>query len=205
MKKAVVTLVIGSMMTITAAASAFAAEATAERAKETALKAADVKAEDVVVTKNVTDIDDGREIFEVDFVIPGEVKYEFDIDAATGEILDRDMDLWDAEDDMEYAYLLGENAAAGETKDGQTSEITELQAKTAALKDAGFLASEVSFTKCRMDVDDGITRFEIEFIGPDGVEYNYDINVENGSILEKDLDTPDYDFDDMDDAFDDFD
>ena len=205
MKKAVVTLVIGSMMTITAAASAFAAEATAESAKETALKAADVKAEDVVVTKNVTDIDDGREIFEVDFVIPGEVKYEFDIDAATGEILDKDMDLWDAEDDMEYAYLLGENAAAGETKDGQTFEITELQAKTAALKDAGFLASEVTFTKCRMDVDDGITRFEIDFIGPDGVEYNYDINVENGSILEKDLDTPDYDFDDMDDAFDDFD
>lgn len=185
MKKNIGGLVIGAVMGLTVlgcAGSALAAGITQETAQKTALEAAGVKAEDVIFKPTGTDLDDGREIFEVDFFVPGEVKYEFDIDAATGAIIEQDADLWEADDDFEYAALI-ENA--GKEVKAAAGGITELQAKTIALKDAGFQANEVTFTKCKKDLDDGIEKFEIEFRTADFVEFEFDINAADGTILER--------------------
>ena len=192
MRKNIRGMVIGAMMGLTvlgSAASVLAAGITQENAQEVALKAAGVKAEDVIFKKSGKGFDDGREYYEVDFFIPGEMKYEYDIDAATGAILEQDSDFWDADDDFEYAALIGN--AGKETSQAANGEISESQAKAIALKDAGFNENEVTFTKCRKDIDDGIQKFEIEFRTPDFMEYEYDINVSDGTILERNADFDD--------------
>ena len=173
------------------ALSIAAAEVTIEEAKMTALASAGVSADKVIFKQAVESVDDGMRIYEIDFFVPGEVKYDFDIDVDTGAILDRDMDLWEAEDDFEYAALI-EAAAAEKVKNGaennEAGEITELQAKTIALKDAGFMESEVMLTKCSRDLDDGAQKFEVEFRLSNGMEYSYDIRISDGKILERDID-----------------
>ena len=70
-------------------------------------------------------------------------------------------------------------------------EISELQAKMIALKDAGFKADEVKVTKCKRDLDDGVWQFEVELKLADGTEYEYEINASDGKIVDKDIDTDD--------------
>ena len=62
-----------------------------DKATEIALEDAGLSADDVTFTKQAPDIDDGVNIYEVEFT-SGETQYEYDIDAATGNILDRDTD-----------------------------------------------------------------------------------------------------------------
>ena len=191
MKKTISGMIIGAVMGMTVlgcAVSAQAAGITQESAQKTALEAAGVKEEDVIFKKTGKELDDGREIFEVDFFIPGEVKFEFDIDAASGAIIEQDMDLWEPEDDFEYAALIEKAGKEIKVPDG---EITELQAKTIALKDAGLKTDEVLFTKCKKDLDDGIEKFEIEFKTSDFMEYEYEIDAADGTILEKSADFDD--------------
>ena len=105
MKKTVIAFaaIVGAMA---AATTVSAATISQESAKRTALEAAGVQEERVIFKEVETDYDDGREIYEVDFFIPGEIKYEYDIDANTGEIVEQDTDLWEADDYVEYAYLI---------------------------------------------------------------------------------------------------
>ena len=162
-------------------------EITIEDAQKTALEAAGMSESQVIFKKRGTSFEDGREIFEIDFFIPGEVKYDFDIDVATGKIVDQEQDLWEPEDDLEFAALMKENAAAADV----SGEITEEQAKKLALKDAGVSEADVVIINCRKDIDDGIEKFEIEFRTGDGCEYEYDLSASDGSILEKNMDYDD--------------
>lgn len=57
-------------------------------------------------------------------------------------------------------------------------------AKSTELKDAGLEASQVQFTKQKLDTDDGVEKYEIEF-NYNGYEYEYDIDAKTGTILEK--------------------
>ena len=45
--------------------------------------------------------------------------------------------------------------------------------------------------KCVKDIDDGVEVFEVEFIGPDGMKYDYDIRVSDGMITNKDVELDD--------------
>lgn len=177
------------------AATVSAAGITREDAQKKALEAVGVTEDQVVFKPLETDIDDGKEVYEIDFFIPGEIKYEFDIDSTTGAIMEQDIDLWEAEDDVELADLIKN---AGKLADSAVAavedvagEISELQAKMIALVDAGFKADEVTFTKCKKDKDDGFMQFEVELKLADGTEYNYEINAADGKILEKDVDRDD--------------
>ena len=192
MKKAVITFAaIAGIMA--AATTVSAASITLEDAQKKALEAVDVKEEQVIFKPVETDMDDGRQIYEVDFFVPGEIKYEFDIDVNTGAIVEQGIDLWEADDDLEYADLIkAAGAEAAETvtaaKEAVEGAITELQAKMIALKDAGFKADEVTFTKCRRDQDDGVWQYEIELRLADGTEYDYEIKEADGTIMDKDVD-----------------
>ena len=62
-----------------------------EQAKAAALRHAGCSAEQVVFTKAKLDYDDGRAIYEIEFTKDG-LKYELEIDAATGGVLKYEMD-----------------------------------------------------------------------------------------------------------------
>ena len=64
---------------------------TEEAAKGIALAHAGFKAEEVTFRKAKLDRDDGRAVFEIEFVKNGK-EYEFNIDAATGRILEFDVE-----------------------------------------------------------------------------------------------------------------
>ena len=72
--------------------------------------------------------------------------------------------------------------------------IGEQQVKEIATKDAGVNVQDVTFTKCYRDFDEGLEIFEVEFRTADGTEYDYDIRVDDGGILSRDVDK--FEFDD---------
>lgn len=65
--------------------------------------------------------------------------------------------------------------------------ITLEQAKAIALEKAGLKASEVTFTKARQEMDDGVWQYEVEF-WKDKVEYSAEIRVSDGKITSWDID-----------------
>ena len=67
------------------------------------------------------------------------------------------------------------------------------KAKSIALKDAGLSSSSVTFTKAKLDREDGVRVYEIEFFTSDK-EYEYEINASSGKIRDKDVEFND-DFD----------
>ena len=74
------------------------------------------------------------------------------------------------------------------TKSGQSYRISATEAKKIALSDAGVNASQAKFTKIKLEKDNGIYEYEIEFFA-NSKEYDYSINAVNGAILEKDVDS----------------
>lgn len=59
-------------------------------------------------------------------------------------------------------------------------------AKNAALNDAGLSASQVWFTEVRMDYEDGIAVYEIEFL-TETHEYEYEINAKTGAVYSREM------------------
>ena len=141
---------------------------TLEEAKKVALDDAKLTATDVTFTKAKLDYDDGRAVYDIEFY-SGAKEYDYEIDAATGRILEKDIDI---NDDVN---------APTEGQDSQTY-ITAEQAKAAALSAAGFSASEVRGLKAEFDFDDGRAVYEVEF--KKGIfEYDYDIDAVSGKVL----------------------
>ena len=141
---------------------------TLEEAKKVALDDAKLTAADVTFTKAKLDYDDGRAVYDIEFY-SGAKEYDYEIDAATGRILEKDIDI---NDDVN---------APTEGQDSQTY-ITAEQAKAAALSAAGFSASEVRGLKAELDFDDGRAVYEVEF--KKGIfEYDYDIDAVSGKVL----------------------
>lgn len=66
-------------------------------------------------------------------------------------------------------------------------EISLERAKEIALEKAGFAASEVTFVKERLEYDDGIREYDIEFI-KDNTEYSAEIKAADGTVLSWDVD-----------------
>lgn len=53
------------------------------------------------------------------------------------------------------------------------------------LDDVGATEADVRGFKIELDVDDGISKYEIEFY-LDGIEYEYEINAKSGNIISSD-------------------
>ncbi len=105
MKKLIACIAAIMMMAgvFAAVASAEEVKLTREEAVQVVLDYAGLKEEQVVFTKVRTDWDDGRQIWEIDFVFDG-VEYEFDVDFYTGRILEADMDRADRDYDRDYDW-----------------------------------------------------------------------------------------------------
>ena len=87
---------------------------------------------------------------------------------------------------MVLALTAGAFAAGRLTKD---------EAKQIALKEAGVTAAEATFTKAKLDYDDGREEYEFEFYA-DGKEFDVDVDANTGRVVKFDVERCYRDFDD---------
>lgn len=149
-----------------------------ENAKIIALNDAKVKASEVSFVKEKLDKDDGKKVYDIEFYV-GNKEYDYEIDALTGEILEKDMDIEN--------YTIPKKP----DKKKQGKFIGMKNAKNIALNDAKLKASEVTFVKAKLDKEDGKKVYDIEFYAGNK-EYDYEIDAVTGKILEKDMDIENY-------------
>ncbi|MDR2356229.1 MAG: PepSY domain-containing protein [Clostridiales Family XIII bacterium] len=139
------------------------------KAKEIALAHAGLKEADVVFVRVHSDYDNGRREYELSFY-SGNVEYDYDIDAASGEIRSADQD-------AEY------HAPSRTASDAASSEdIGEAKAKEIALAHAGYAADGVRWLRAKRDHDDGRLEYEVEFHVAN-IEYSYEIDAASGTVL----------------------
>jgi len=175
---------------------------TEEEAVAAALEKAGKAKDEVVFTEIRRDHDDGREVYDIEFTVPGEAEYDYEIDAVTGEIREQSTEKLEKADKADKADKTEKPAVepapeAQPTADPAAttdSEITVEDAKRIALGHAGKSGGEVVFEKAKREKDDGRWIYEVEFF-VDGVsEYEYEIDAATGEILEEDIE--DWDGDD---------
>lgn len=165
-----------------------AGEITVEEAKTIALNHAGVKAADATFIQAKRDYDNGRSVYEIEFVVAsgnGYLEYDYDIATADGSIVSFDYDI------EGYAAPVTAQPAATQAK----GSITVEEAKTIALNHAGLTADAVTFVQAKQDYDDGRLVYEIEFVTTSNngyLEYNYEIDAATGSILSYDYDAESY-------------
>lgn len=128
-------------------------------AKDTALADAGVSAGDATFVKAKSDIDDGVKVYEIEFV-NSEIEWDYEIDAGSGDVLKKETK------PLEIA----------------TDKVAEV-AKNAALADAGVSAGDATFVKVKLDYDDGVQVYEIEFV-TDSTEYDYEIAASDNRVIE---------------------
>ena len=144
---------------------------TEDAARQAALTHAGLAESDVQFVQYKLDWDDGRQGYEVEFYTSS-AEYDYEIDAATGEVLSYD---YDAEN-----YTPAATGATG-------TQITSDDAKRIALEHAGVAESDAARLKVELDRDDGRQVYEVEWdVGR--TEYSYEINAADGSILNYETD-----------------
>ena len=176
-----------------------------------ALNDAGLRAEDVSDLSAHYDTEDGIAVYEVKFTSGG-YEYDYQIKASDGTILEADRDALKqsgtnktptVKDKTEQTGANGDASSGKNTKDTSGTEKTKPasdyigvdKAKSIALNNAGLAASSVTFTKAKLDREDGVRVYEIEFC-TSTKEYEYEINAKTGKILDKDveeLDDEDWD------------
>ena len=171
-----------------------------EAAKQIALAHAKVALKDVTFIKAELDNEDGRAVYEIEFY-SGNVEYDYDIDALSGEIISNDFDI------ENYSIPAQSAAAPQQTEVPQqtaaapvptapdantpSGDIGIERAKQIALSHAGLSQGSVSFVKAELDHEDGVKVYDIEFYSGN-VEYDYEINAASGVIISVDRDIENY-------------
>ena len=133
-------------------------------AKAKALAHAGLKESQVTFLRAELDWDDGRQVYEVEFYTQDYKEYDYEIDAATGEVLSYD---YDAETDFQTGTSSGK-------------ELTAAQAKAIALGQVPG-ATEGDIREFSTDRDDGRLEYEGE-IHYNGVTYEFEIDGYSGAI-----------------------
>ena len=140
---------------------------TIDAAKAAALADAGLAESDVTFTKEKLDWDDGIAVYDIEF-LTADTEYDYEIDAATGAVLDKS------------AELFRPNESQGQAMD---ASIGVESAKEIAAAHAGLSKEEVFFTKAELELEHGRSEYEIEFYH-DRIEYEYTIDAATGAILE---------------------
>ena len=153
----------------TTGGQAAATAVTEEQAREAALSHAGLTADQVTFVRSELDRDDGRLMYDVEFYTSSYSEYDYEIDAATGEILSYD---YDAE-----GYSYQPNATPG-------TAITAEQARAIALAEVPG-AAESDIYEFETDRDDGRLEYEGKIIY-NNTEYEFTIDGYSGAIREWD-------------------
>jgi len=146
---------------------------TLEEAKAVALKHAKLTADQVTFVKQKLEREDGRQVYDIEFYTSDYKEYDYEIDAATGLILEVD---YDAD-----SFTPPDPSVTGTISQDKAREIALAQVPGATAK---------NMTKLTLDRDDGRLIYEIE-IKYNGMEYDFEINAADGAILEMEMDEDD--------------
>ena len=157
-----------------------AGEITVEEAKTIALSHAGLTADAVTFVKAKQDYDDGRLVYEIEFVTTsgnGYLEYDYEIEAATGSILSYD---YDAE-----SYTPQPTTTAPSTTTGALIE--EATAKLTAVDQVpGASTSDIYGWK--LDYDDGRWEYEGKIIY-NQMEFEFTIDAATGAVIEWDVES----------------
>ena len=152
-----------------------------EKANEIAISHAGLSSGSVSFVKAKIDTEDGVKVYDIEFY-SGNVEYDYEINAATGAIVSFDQDIENYEIPTQPAaptQAATQPQTAAPTQ-AASSVISVDKAKQIALSHAG--VSGASFKKVKLDKDDGVRVYEIEFkVG--NVEDDYDIDASSGAII----------------------
>lgn len=139
---------------------------TAEEARGIALAHAGLTEGEVTFIKAKLDVDNGKQIYEVEFY-SGSMEYDYDIDAVSGSIISYDHEV------EGYTAPSAQSEASGEY-------IGEERAKAIALAEVpGAAEGDI---RLYLDYDDGRAVYEGSIIY-DGMEYEFEIDAVSGSIV----------------------
>lgn len=144
------------------------AQLTRDEAIAIALKDAGLQKDQVYDLNAELDTDNGILHYDVDFEKDNE-DYDYEIDAATGEILKKEM----PKDNTKKS-----SASSSSNK----KQLTKTAARDIALKHAGFSVSQVQELEVELDRDDGTLHYDVDF-EKDGYDYDYEIDATTGNIL----------------------
>lgn len=151
-----------------------AAQITAEQAKSIALQNASIDEQNITLIHIEQDLENGRTIFDVEFMTKTYEEYDYEILAETGEILG-----------------ISYEKKTSPSNEGFSADalITLEHAEEIALNHAGVAANQATFVKKKTDFDDGRRIYKLEFYTPAFQEYEYDIDGKSGEILSWSFDT----------------
>lgn len=143
-----------------------------EEALNRACVHAGVAAADVTRMEIEFDSEGGIMVYEVEFLVD-DMEYEYDIDARTGEVIK-----FKTEDRSSVVSKTQPEPSAA------ASYIGEAAAKAAALSHAGVAESDTKYIHGYLDYDNGRpVHYDVEFVAGN-VEYDYEIDLYTGEILE---------------------
>ncbi|MDO5112410.1 MAG: PepSY domain-containing protein [Clostridia bacterium] len=170
---------------------------TAEEAKKSALTHAGVAEGDTSRMRVKEDREDGAMVFDVEFTA-GDTEYEYEISAATGEVLSMDIDTRKGgsapQKPVADAKTPPEDNAVKKPGDGSqpaagtANDIGEDAAKAAALSHAGLAEADVIFGKCSLTNAKNNARYKLKFFAGNA-EYEYKIDAATGAVLEYEKDS----------------
>lgn len=165
--------------------SAFAAEISADKAKEIALADAGYSKADAAYIKAEADYDNGAKEYEIEFLVKGEgVNYEFDYEvrASDGRILSKERDV------ERVRVQVPEKVKNEPAKAEPSGDIGKEAALKAAYEAFAVKAEEVKLIKVRKDYDDGVQVYEIEFAEGYECKYSCEVVAASGKVIDKDRD-----------------
>lgn len=183
-----------------------------DKALEIAIAHAGVAADTVRHSEADLDYEDGALVYEVEFKSEG-FEYDYDIDAVTGEIRKNKKETDDSyippqpvetpepavpestqetkPDTKPESKPQGSSKPAQNTaEESKPAYIGEAKAKETALSHAGVSADSLSKYECKLDRENGIMVYEIEF-DSSGYEFEYEINASTGAVVKHKKDRDD--------------
>ncbi|MCD8130290.1 MAG: PepSY domain-containing protein [Lachnospiraceae bacterium] len=146
---------------------------TLDTAKSIALTDAGVSSSDATFTKEKQDYENGVRVYDIEFYTSSG-EYEYEIRVSDGTIVSKSVE--------QYTTSGSGSSTASD------SYISVDEAKEIALNKAGLSSSDVTFKKAKLDRDDGIMVYEIEFYYG-RTEYEVKVNATTGVIVEYEVDT----------------
>lgn len=149
---------------------------TEAQAQRIALDHAGVSASEATFTKSKLEREDNIWVYEFEFYT-NSCEYEYKINAVSGRVL-----VYSFENKPIQG---GSGSASG--SGSSTGRLSELQAKDIAMKHAGVSGGTAVFKEFKLETDNGIWEYEIEFFA-DGSEFEYKLNAVTGAVLGWEMD-----------------
>lgn len=138
-----------------------------EKAKEIALKHANLAGENVFFSDIELDSDFGRVEYEIEFFFNNN-EYEYDIDAVSGKV-------------KSFSQKKLKNTVP--QTGNMVQYMSEAQAKEIALKHSKISAKQLNHSNIKFEMEDGQAVYDIDLYA-NNAKYEYEINASTGEILE---------------------